>query len=285
MRLFNTHFLSITQITEMKTILFAVALLLSPFLHAQELYSSTEPASNIAAGSIGIRLDNSIMNEVNSKKTNYHFIPGVMIGVSKKFMLQANAFFSNRNEKFAYEGGSVYGKYRFLSHDVLQKHFRMAAFARVSVNKSDIHQEEINMYGHNTGVEAGVVATQLLRKVAFSSSLSFLKATDNGNNNKFIYGMKESKAVNYTFSIGKLILPKEYRSYKQTNFNVMLEFLNQVNIGSGKYYVDVAPVVQFIFKSQSKLDIGYRKELASTMIRTAPNGFFIRIEHNLFNAF
>lgn len=269
----------------MKTILVVSALILSSCINAQELYSSTEPASNIAARSIGIRLDNSIMNEVNSKKTNYHFIPGVMVGVSKKFMLQANVFFSNRNEKFSYEGGSIYGKYRFLSNDAVQKHFRMAAFARASFNKSDIHQEEINMYGHNTGFEAGVVATQLLRKVAFSSGLSFVKATDNGNNNKFIYGMKESKAVNYTFSIGKLILPKEYRTYKQTNFNVMLEFLSQVNTGSGKYYMDLAPAVQCIFNSQSRLDIGYKKELASTMIRTAPNGFFIRLEHNLFNAF
>jgi len=269
----------------MKTIIISLMLFLSSHLHAQELYTSTEPASNIAARSIGIRLDNSIMNEVNSKRTNYHFIPGIMVGVSKKFMLQGNLFFSNRNEQFAYEGASIYGKYKFLSNDALQKHFRMAAFARASFNKSDVHQQEINMYGHNTGFEVGVVATQLLRKVAFSSSLSFLKATDNGNNNKFIYGGKESKAINYTFSIGKLILPREYSSYKQMNMNVMLEFLNQVNTGSGKYYMDIAPVVQLIFNSRSKVDIGYRKELTSTMIRTAPNGFFIRVEHNLFNAF
>jgi len=267
----------------MKTILVALLCILASNLRAQELYSSTEPASNIAAKSIAMRLDNSMMDEIDSKKTNYHFIPGVMIGVSKKMMLQGNLFFSNRNEKFAYEGASIYGKYRFLSNDVLQKHFRMAVFARASFNKSDVHQEEINMYGHNTGIEAGVVATKLLRKIAFSSSLSFVKATDNGNNNKFIYGMKDSKAVNYTLSIGKLILPKEYRSYKQTNLNIMLESLTQVNTGSGKYYMDIAPVVQFIFNSQSKLDIGYRRELSSNMIRTAPNGFFIRLEHTLFN--
>jgi hypothetical protein len=161
----------------------------------------------------------------------------------------------------------------------------MAAFGRISFNNSDIHQEEINMYGHNTGFEAGVVATQLLRKVALSSSVSAMKATDNGNNNKFIYGSKDSKAINYTFSIGKLMLPKEYKDYGQTNINLMVEFLNQVNVGSGKYYLDIAPSVQFIFNSQSRVDIGYRKELSTTMIRTASNGFFIRLEHNFFNAF
>jgi hypothetical protein len=225
------------------------------------------------------------MDEVNTSRINYHLIPEVMVGVSKKFMVSGNLFFSNRNKVFRKEGGSIYMKYRFLSKDVVQRHFRMAAFARLSYNNSDIHQEEINMYGHNTGVEAGAVATQLLRKVAVSSSIAFLKATDNGNNNKFAYGTNNSKAVNYTLSVGKLMLPKEYKDYRQTNLNLMLEFLSQVNTGNGKYYIDMAPSVQLIFNSQSRLDIGYKKELSSTLVRTAPNGFFIRAEYNFFNVF
>lgn len=208
-----------------------------------------------------------------------------MVGVSKNLMMSADIFLSNRSETLRAEGGSIYAKYRFLSNDVVQKHFRMAAFGRISYNNSDIHQEEISMYGHNTGVELGVVATQLLRKVALSSSVSFLDAGNNGGNNKFVYGQTNSRAVNYTFSIGKLMLPKEYKNYRQTNLNVMVEFLGQANIGSGKYYADIAPSVQMIFNSQSRVDIGYRKELGSTLIRTAPNGFFIRLEYNLFNAF
>jgi len=225
------------------------------------------------------------MNEINSTKTNYHLIPEILVGVSKKLMIQGNVFFSNRNKKFAGEGGSLYAKYRFLSNDAVQKHFRMAVFGRISRNNSDIHQEEINMNGHNSGFEAGVVATQLLRKVALSSSLSILKASDNGNDNKYLYGSENSKAVNYTFSFGKLILPKEYKDYRQTNINLMVEFLAQVNAGSGKYYMDVAPSVQFIFNSQSRIDIGYRNELSSTLLKTAPNGVFIRLEHNFFNVF
>jgi hypothetical protein len=269
----------------MKLLFFIAVFFLSLSGKAQELFSLTEPASNRPAGSIGFRFDNLIMNEINSSKINYHLIPEIMIGVSKRLMIQGNVFFSNRNEKFTGEGGSLYAKYRFLSNDAVQKHFRMAAFGRISRNNSDIHQEEINMNGHNSGFEAGVVATQLLRKVALSSSLSILKALDNGNDNKFLYGSKNSKAVNYTFSIGKLVLPKEYKDYRQTNINLMVEFLTQVNTGSGKYYMDVAPSVQMIFNSQSRVDIGYRKELSGTLLRTAPNGFFVRLEHNLFNAF
>ena len=269
----------------MKLKFLIVAFMLSFSGCAQELFSVTEPASNMAARSIAFRLDNSIMDEISASKINYHLIPEMRIGVSKKLMIQGGAFFSNRNDRFRAEGGSVYAKYRFLSNDAMQRHFRMAAFGRISYNNSDIHQEEINMYGHNTGFEAGVVATQLLRKVALSSGVSFVKARDNGNSNKFIYGSANSKAVNYTFSIGKLMLPREYKDYRQTNVNLMVEFLNQVNLGSGKYYMDVAPSVQMIVNSQSRVDIGYRKELGSTLLRTAPNGFFIRFEHNFFNAF
>lgn len=269
----------------MKQQLLIAGIFLSLACRGQELYSATEPASNIAAGSIGFRLDNLVMDQVNSSKINYHLIPTVMVGLSKKLMFQGNVFFSNRNKnRLEYEGGSVYAKYRFLSHDAVQKHFRVAAFGRISRNNSDIHQEEINMNGHNSGFEAGLVATQLLRKVAFSSSLSVLKASDNGKNNKFLYGSANSRAVNYTFSIGKLMLPKEYSDYRQTNVNLMVEFLSQVNTGSGKYYMDIAPSVQLIFNSQSRVDIGYKNELSSTLSRTAPNGFFIRLEHTFFNA-
>jgi len=200
-------------------------------------------------------------------------------------MVHADAFLSNRNKGFSAEGGSIYGKYRFLSNDDVQKHFRMAAFGRVSYNNSDIHQQEINLYGHNSGFETGLIATQLLHKVALSTGISFLKATNNGNNNKLPYSTSESKALYYTLSIGKLMLPRDYKDYKQTNLNLMLEFLNQLNLGSGKYYMDVAPSAQLIFNSVARVDVGYRQQLSSTFNRTAPNGVFIRLEYNLFNVY
>jgi hypothetical protein len=226
----------------MSKIFLAAILFFSMPGKAQELFSMTEPASNIAANSISIRIDNSIMDEINSSTINYHLIPEIAVGVSKKLMLRGSTFFSNRSKQFRNEGGSLYAKYRFLSNDAVQRHFRMAAFGTLSFNNSDIHQEEISMNGHNTGFEAGLVATQLIRKVALSSSISFTKATDNGRNNKFIYGLKNSKAVNYSFSFGKLMLPNQYRDYRQTNLNLMVEMLSQVNTGSGKYYIDMATI-------------------------------------------
>ncbi len=252
---------------------------------AQELYTFTEPASNMAAKSVGVRLNNYIMDESRITKTNYHLVPEVMVGVSRRIMIHVDAFLSNRNSSFVAEGGSLYAKYRFLSHDDVQTHFRMAAFGRYSFNNSNIRQEEINLYGYNSGYELGVTATQLLHKVALSSGLSLLKATNNGNGNKYPYGTDNSHAVYYTVSVGKLMLPKTYTDYKQTNLNLMVEFLNQYNPGSGKYYMDAAPSVQFIFNSVARVDVGYRKQLSSNMLRTAPNGLFIRLEYNFFNVF
>jgi hypothetical protein len=48
--------------------------------------------------------------------------------------------------------------------------------------------------------------------------------------------------------------------------------------------MDIAPSVQMIFNSQARVDIGYRKQLSTTLLRSAPNGFFVRLEYNFFNA-
>jgi hypothetical protein len=252
--------------------------------YGQELFVFTEPASNMPAKSVGLRVSNTFMNETGTGKKNYHLLPEIMWGVNKNLMLHLEGFFSNRNKSLVTEGTSVYAKYRFLSKDALHSHFRMAAFGRASINNSDIHQEEIETNGHNSGYEAGLIATQLLHKVAISASSSYERAMDNSEVNKFPSN-QSNDAMNYTFSIGKLMLPKEYKSYKQVNLNLMAEFIAQRLNENGKYFIDIAPSVQLIFNSQTRLDLGYRKELTSNMLRTAPNGFMLRVEHLLFNVF
>lgn len=255
--------------------------------NAQELFVFTEPASNMAAGTVGLRAGNWFMKETHGGKINYHLAPEVMVGISKKLMAHGDVFFSNKDGGFAAEGGSVYAKYRFFSLDEVQQHFRIAAYSRYSFNKAEIHQEEINLYGHNSGWEGGVVATKLMHKVALSSSLSYLHAQNNGRN-KFpadINAIQNRRAVNYTFSAGRLMYPEEYTDYNQTNVNLMVEVLGQYNPGLKKQYLDIAPSVQFIINSRSRIDLAYRYQLVSSLTRTAPEGVFIRFEHNFFNVF
>jgi hypothetical protein len=90
-------------------------------------------------------------------------------------------------------------------------------------------------------------------------------------------------ATNYTLSFGQLIYPKKYTSLKQTNINLMLEFVGQTINENGKSYLDVVPVVQFIFNSQARVDLAYRKELVSSMVRSAPDGVYLNLYYTFFN--
>lgn len=250
-------------------------------IKAQELFVYTEPASNMPAKSIGARVTNTWMKETATGKTNYHLLPELMLGINKQWMFHTEGFISNRNGKLSAEGMGFYTKYRFLSVDNVHSHFRMAGFARYSFNNSDIHQEEIETNAHNSGYELGAIATQLLNKVALSTSVSYEKAVDNGNGNKFPVA-QSNHAVNYTLSVGKLMLPKEYKNYNQLNLNIMVELLGQT-LGNGKSFLDFAPAAQLIVNSQARIDFSYRKQLYSDVLRTAPNGFLLRLEYTFFN--
>ena len=268
----------------MRKIVLITFLLMHLNSFSQELFVFTEPASNMPAKSLGFRDMNGFFLEKDGK-LNYHNMPELMWGINKKWMVHAQGFISNRQDGgFETEGGSLYAKYRFFSKDDLKKHFRMALYGRYSFNKADIHQQEIETMGHNSGYEAGFIATQLLHKVAISSSISYERALDNKPNYKFP-STESNSAMNYTLSAGKLMLPKVYTSYKQVNMNLRLEFIGQRLNDNQKSFLDIAPSVQFIFNSQARVDIGYRRQLYSTMTRTAPNGIVFKFEYLLFNVF
>lgn len=268
----------------MKQIVLISFLLIHLNTFSQELFVFTEPASNMPAKSLGFRDMNGFFVEKDGK-LNYHNMPELMWGINKKWMVHAQGFISNRQDGgFETEGGSLYAKYRFFSKDALKKHFRMALYGRYSFNKADIHQQEIETMGHNTGYEAGFIVTQLLHKVAISSSISYEMALDNQPNYRFP-NTESNSGMNYTLSAGKLMLPKVYTSYKQVNMNLMLELLGQRLNDNKKSFLDIAPSVQFIFNSQARIDIGYRHQLYSTMLRTAPNGIVLKFEYLFFNLF
>ncbi len=261
-------------------------IIITLFIHlqtnGQELFVMTEPASNMPAGSIGIRAMNSFMFD-KSNKLNYHLMPEIMWGINQKWMVHLQSFQSNRTTSgLNLEGGSFYAKYRFYSSDDLHKHFRLATYGRISLNRADIHQEEIETMGHNSGGELGIIATQLVNKLAISGSVSYEKAVDNTSINKFPE-TQSNNATNYTLSFGRLMYPRVYKDLKQPNVNLMVEFLGQTLNQNGKSNLDIVPSIQFIIRSRARIDLAYRKELYSNMLRTAPNGFLIKFEYTFFN--
>lgn len=268
--------------------------------HAQELYVNAEPASNMAANSIGIRMTNKFFNMKHEGNSGFRFEPEVGYGFSKKLTVRAIGYVSNNMQaNMRFEGGSLYAKYRFLSKDDVHSHFRMAAYVKGSLidnpyypvagedhdpNAKPYNNNELDLEGMSSGVTGGIIATKLIHKLAVSGTVGY---------NRFFKNLKDEmplffsrSMLNYTVSAGYLLLPVQYKSYEQTNLNLYVEFIGKSNLDFYRagYYVDVAPAIQFIFNSTTRLDLAYRTQLAGDMVRNIDRSFLVRLEHNIFNA-
>lgn len=255
---------------------------------AQELYVYAEPASNMPAHSISIKLtDHFVTGDNIYNRFSNRIMPQIMFGINKKFMFHIGGTFANMHTNdFRYESVNFYAKYRFLSNDGMHKHFRMAAFVDASATKAPYHYDEITLMGDKSGIEAGLIATQLWNKFALSGTISHTQVIDKSRNNKVIYVPDRMyQALNYSLSGGLLLFPKEYTNYKQTNVNLYAELLAQQTLDSKKHYVDLAPAIQFIFNSNAKLNIGYRFPVCGTMQRMAANSWLVSFERIFLNAF
>jgi len=271
----------------MKKYLLLILLFLAGRINGQELYVFTEPASNMPAHSISLKLTDHFVTRDNTYgRFSHRFMPQIMFGVSKKFMFHIGGTISNMHTpNFRYESVNFYAKYRFLSNDDIHKHFRMAVFADASATKAPFHYHEISLMGDKGGIEAGIIATQLWNKLAVSGTISHTQVLDKSRNSKTIYVPNRLyQSMNYSLSAGYLVLPKEYTDYKQTNLNLYAELLAEQSLDAKRYCVDLAPAAQLIFNSNSKLNIGYRFQLSGNMTRMSPNSWLISFERTFLGA-
>jgi hypothetical protein len=212
----------------------------------------------------------------------------VMFGLNKKWMVHVGTNFSNMHEPhFIWEGARLYAKYRFLSNDDIHKHFRMALFGTTAYSRNHLDHNEINlMMGEQSGVQGGLIATQLYNRVALSATGSWNEVLSEKRGNKMYEQQYAFRSINYSLSAGFLLLPFEYKDYDQTNINIYAELLGSRNIGFSreKFFVDVAPSVQAIFKSTAKINVGYRFQLSSDIYRLSKNSWMINFEYIFLNA-
>jgi hypothetical protein len=249
---------------------------------AQELYVFSEPASNMPANTISPKF-----KAVGGKRPgeNYfqRYTPELMFGFSSKFMFHVAGSFSNMHtSNVDWESIFLYGKYRFFSNDDIHRHFRIAAFAEAGYSRNPLYYDEIFVRGDNSGFDAGFIATQLVNKTAISVTTSLVKVY--GKEPEHVMHELTRTAFNYSLSAGQLILPVEYTSYDQLNFNIYAEILGQNALDKKAYFIDAAPAIQFIFNSNSKLNLGYRFQLSGNAIRGVEKSFLVSFEHTFFNA-
>jgi len=247
-------------------------------IEAQELYVFSEPASNMPAGTLGLKF-----SAMRGKERHHYegrsqrYMPELMLGFSKKLMVHAGTTFSNMYSKDnRWESVYIYGKYRFLSIDDVHRHFRMAAFAQGAYARNEPYFEDIGLQGDRSGIQGGLIATQLIGKFAGSATGSFIQTFHDNKNFR-------DQALNYSLSAGLLVLPFEYKSYRQLNLNIYAELLGQKLLESDAYYIDFAPAIQFIVNSNSKLNFGYRFQLDGNQFRSMERYFQVSLEHTFYN--
>ncbi len=258
--------------------LFILLLLLrASALRAQELYVFTEPASLMPAKSITAKLGSRFPNSWYNDQHRQRFIPEVMVGVSKKIMFHVSSTFSDYySSAVRYESTKLYGQWRFLAHDDVHRHFRMALFAEGARTRSPFLYEELNLDGDQSGVQAGLIATQLVGKFALSATAGGTRVF--AGSSHIMRDGHATAALNYSLSAGFLLFPRNYTSYRQLNLNLYVEMLGMRALQQPHNMVDLAPAVQVIVNSSYKFNVGYRFEVAGNMERVGRKTWYLGVE-------
>jgi len=300
----------------MKLIIFFILALNISIVQAQELFIHTDPASNTPAHNLAFRLNGMAMPmeldgmgmEINN--TSVRISADIMYGISKNWMVKVSGYASDMFQpQLKAEAASLYTKYRFLSRDDFHKHFRMAAFGKMAYSKNPAqmqtksihylpdgnggtmeHEEtmlhgadELNLEGNHSGWQAGVVATQLIHKLALSGTASYLGRWE--SNNLDYTPQNAQSALQYSFSAGYLLFPKDYTSYDQTNLNIYGELIGQSTLDKSASFLDFAPSLQLIIKSKARVDLSYRFQISGEMKRFNTEQWLLRFEYNWLQAF
>lgn len=275
-----------------KLVVFVLVGTIHSSIAAQELYVFSDPASNVPAKSLSLKYGGKLMQderETGNVIMSRHMLEGA-IGLNKKWMFRPAFSFSDMytNNAMRWESFSLYAKYRFLSNDEVHKHFRAATFLKGVFSRNDLRYEELTGEGDQSVFQIGMILTQLVDKLAISSTLTLTEVLDG---ERFLkYGGPRAfgyRSFNYSFSSGYLLLPRKYKSYEQTNFNVYLEFIGSQGLDRKVYFIDLAPAVQFIVNSNTKINMGYRFQLKGNALRmaNANPSLSLSVERTFFNTF
>lgn len=249
---------------------------------AQELYVFTDPASNLPAQSLSAKLTSRFADLPQSGMIRQRYMPELMVGLHKNWMVRVSTTFSNFYQSGQrWESVKGYVKWRFFSEDGIHRHFRMAAFADGAYSRNNMIYDEMNLDGDNSGIQFGLIGTQLLHKLAISGTASYMRVFDE----KFrtMGDMHDQDALMYSLSAGYLLFPKSYADYEQINLNLYLEVLGMKGLGPGTHYLDIAPAIQLIFNSATKLNLGARFEASGNATRIARNNYFLSLESTFLN--
>ena len=270
---------------------FLIFLFLYNNSYSQELYINTEAASLIPKGTKVIRFNYSsiFLNQTNEKesiKNALLFTPSLAYGLSKKIMISGSFQFSNKpyekdlGTNFGFNGFKLYSKQRIFTTDKQKNHTRLSSFVKYSFHKEKFMKSIIDLELQDNGFEFGLIGTQLIKKLAISITSAYTRVNDiyDKSNNLFRLGTLKN-----SISAGYLVFPRKYKSYKQTNFNIYLEYITNTITNKSfperfnKFSSILAPGIQFIILSRSRLDFSYKIRKGDT-----ENEFLLKLTYIIY---
>ena len=259
--------------------------------YSQELYINSEPASLIPKGTKVVRLSysNVIIDESNSLgdvANAFLMTPSLAYGLSKKIMISTSFQFANRPYEqdlvpnFVFNGFKFYSKQRIYTTDKQKNHTRLSSFLKYSFHKDNFMKSNIDLDLQDKGFELGLIGTQLIKKLAISITSAYIRANDINDDSNNLISLSTFKN---SLSAGYLLLPRKYKSYKQTNFNLYLEYLTNTIMNKtfpvryNRFSSTLAPGLQFVILSRSRLDFSYKIRKGDT-----ENEFFIKFTYIIY---
>ncbi len=259
-------------------------------ISAQELYVFSEPASNMPSKSFGVKYTGKFIEQENDGRyfiSSRHMLEA-QLGVSKKLMLHPSVTISDMytNSATRFESMGLYLKYRFLSIDEVHKHFRASFYVKGVTSRNELKYEELTVDGDHTVIQGGFIFTQLIHKLALSSTIGLTEVLHKERWVKYDGARHYSyQSFLYSLSAGYLLLPRQYKGFNQTNLNVYCEFMGGAALDRRVGYLDMAPALQLIINSNSKVNLGYRFQVFGDAYRMASSGLLFSYERTFLNAF
>lgn len=230
-----------------------------------------EPASSVPKGVVGVRT--IIQNYREGDLFRKMEAVRVMYGLTSKLSVMVTGSASNHHSRtlpvdliyhthagastnfftgnvrlgipypYLFNGFDFFAKYRLLSFDGKNQHFRIAGYGEYSTVNQAHHEAEPDLMGDTGGYGFGGIATLLKNRFAASITYGVIRPHSYYESQPDFTGGADlptrvyyGNAVRYNISFGYRFYPKHYTTYQQANWNFYLEF-------QGKKY-DAARVIQ-----------------------------------------
>ena len=291
---------------------------------AQELFPSQETANTIAKGTLDLKMANEFYNDASRFRSwqgysfyygltssltisqmfsfsNHHgyFLPNDFIQPAGQGIYSTNGYVPGRDEPYTFENFTIGLKWRFLKRDAEKRHIRLGAYLNLAPGNEPHMAAEASLDGDNSGIATGLIATLLQHRFASSVMVGviiphiYLQSFDTVE-------IKYGNAINYSLSLGYLLLPTSYKNYKQTNINIYFEIVgesydaamvyknnievstaNALSLKSGNY-LEGRPAIQFILHSNTRIDASLSFLLAGVTYERSYPAYFFNVRHTFY---